>query len=252
MSLIGVCLRHSIYACMACLRSLQPETPITAGPLPKTGGEVLLKFHQHCPVQAPFQGRAELWIFGIVFSCALSSSFFLDLEPKRLISLPLVASSSFFPSLLSSLPKKMRLSYSGSSKLQRAAGAVCLLSAAQLSSTVQAHAIPFNGNGTSASFSSSSSASATSASSSSSGNSTVGALQSCLQNLNTVFPYSGSYSQDAAPFNQAFNWKPAVIVYPQSTNDVSQAVKCAASSGYKVSARAGGHSYAAYGLGGEE
>lgn len=78
------------------------------------------------------------------------------------------------------------------------------------------------------------------------------ALQSCLQSLSPVFPNSQNYNQDAAPFNQAFSWKPAAIVYPQNTNDVATAVKCAASSGYKVSARAGGHSYAAFGLGGEK
>jgi hypothetical protein len=43
-----------------------------------------------------------------------------------------------------------------------------------------------------------------------------------------------------------------VLVYPENTQQVAQAVSCAASAGYKVSARAGGHSYAAYGLGGEE
>jgi hypothetical protein len=80
----------------------------------------------------------------------------------------------------------------------------------------------------------------------------VDALQSCLQSLSPVFPNSQNYKQDSAPFNQAFSWKPAAIVYPQNTNEVAQAVKCAASSGYKVSARAGGHSYAAFGLGGEE
>lgn len=111
-----------------------------------------------------------------------------------------------------------------------------------------AHALPFDNNGT---FTTHSGSGIVSPTSSVGGNSTAGALQSCLQNLSPVFPNSQNYGQDSAPFNQAFSWKPAVIVYPQSTNDVAQAVKCAASSGYKVSARAGGHSYAAFGLGGE-
>lgn len=135
---------------------------------------------------------------------------------------------------------------------RRATGAIFLLSAVQLASGVNAHIIPLNNNGTKSSFSSTLVASPTASSSASGGNSTVGTLQSCLQSLSPVFPYSSNYGQDSAPFNQAYSWKPAVIVYPQSTNDVSQAVKCAASSGYKVSARSGGHSYAAYGLGGEE
>lgn len=140
----------------------------------------------------------------------------------------------------------MKASYSaGKSRTRASTGAALILAVTQFTTLTQGHVLPLNNNnGTSNS--------ASPTSSTSSGNSTVGALQSCLQSLSPVFPYSQNYGQDSAPFNQAFSWKPAAIVYPQNTNEVSQAVKCAASSGYKVSARAGGHSYAAFGLGGEE
>lgn len=146
----------------------------------------------------------------------------------------------------------MRISYHSAGKAGKASSAAVLLAAASFIYPSQAHVVPYyNKNGTSSTYAASGAANPTSTASVS-GNSTVGSLQSCLQNLSPVFPNSQNYGQDSAPFNQAFNWKPAAIVYPQSTNDVAQAVKCAASSGYKVSARAGGHSYAAFGLGGEK
>lgn len=55
----------------------------------------------------------------------------------------------------------------------------------------------------------------------------------------------------AAPFNQRIQPSPAAIVYPTSPEQVAAAVQCAASNSATVSARSGGHSYAAYGLAGQ-
>ncbi|KAG8743333.1 hypothetical protein FRC10_012212 [Ceratobasidium sp. 414] len=79
-------------------------------------------------------------------------------------------------------------------------------------------------------------------------------LLTCLsnvQNLNTVSPNSSSYNTDRLAFNRRFDYRPAAIVYSTSVEQVQAAVKCGASSGTAVVARSGGHSYAAYGLGGQ-
>ncbi|KAG8678742.1 hypothetical protein FRC08_017547, partial [Ceratobasidium sp. 394] len=80
-------------------------------------------------------------------------------------------------------------------------------------------------------------------------------LLTCLsnvQNLNTVSPSSASYNTDRLAFNRRFDYRPAAIVYSTSVEQVQAAVKCGASSGTAVVARSGGHSYAAYGLGGQD
>ncbi|GLA18506.1 hypothetical protein AnigIFM62618_006155 [Aspergillus niger] len=48
------------------------------------------------------------------------------------------------------------------------------------------------------------------------------------------------------------NWPvtPAAVAFPKSTQQVASIVNCAASLGYKVQAKSGGHSYGNYGLGG--
>ncbi|KDQ16761.1 hypothetical protein BOTBODRAFT_172866 [Botryobasidium botryosum FD-172 SS1] len=75
----------------------------------------------------------------------------------------------------------------------------------------------------------------------------------CLgANITTVEPSDQGYPAASAPFNQRLAFRPAAIVYPNTPHDVSQVVKCAASQGLAVNARSGGHSYAAYGLGGED
>ncbi|KAG9127035.1 hypothetical protein FRC07_000920 [Ceratobasidium sp. 392] len=79
-------------------------------------------------------------------------------------------------------------------------------------------------------------------------------LLTCLsnvQNLNTISPSSSSYNTDRLSFNRRFDYRPAAIAYVNSVEQVQAAVKCGASSGTAVVARSGGHSYAAYGLGGQ-
>ncbi|QRV77710.1 FAD-binding domain protein [Ceratobasidium sp. AG-Ba] len=79
-------------------------------------------------------------------------------------------------------------------------------------------------------------------------------LLTCLSNvpsLNTVSPNSPTYNSDRLTFNRRFDYRPAAIVYTTSVEQVQAAVNCGASSGTPVVARSGGHSYAAYGVGGQ-
>ncbi|KAF8713229.1 Berberine and berberine like, partial [Rhizoctonia solani] len=80
-------------------------------------------------------------------------------------------------------------------------------------------------------------------------------LLACLsgaQNLTVVSPDSPSYNTDRLTFNRRFAYRPAAIVYSTGVQDVQAAVQCGASSGTPVVARSGGHSYAAYGTGGQD
>ncbi|KAI2616638.1 putative glucooligosaccharide oxidase [Hypomontagnella submonticulosa] len=46
--------------------------------------------------------------------------------------------------------------------------------------------------------------------------------------------------------------EPVAVTRPENTQDVSEFIKCAAANNVKVQAKSGGHSYANYGLGGED
>lgn len=70
-------------------------------------------------------------------------------------------------------------------------------------------------------------------------------------NIEFLIPTSATYATLSRPFNLRLPYKPAVIVYPKSYDQASKSVKCGISSNVKISARGGGHSYGAFGLGGE-
>ncbi|KAK2757092.1 hypothetical protein FQN54_005061 [Arachnomyces sp. PD_36] len=53
-------------------------------------------------------------------------------------------------------------------------------------------------------------------------------------------------------FNLNFPVEPAAVTYPETTEQVSAIVKCAAQFDFKVQARSGGHSFGNYGLGGAD
>ncbi|RPD53461.1 FAD-binding domain-containing protein [Lentinus tigrinus ALCF2SS1-7] len=76
----------------------------------------------------------------------------------------------------------------------------------------------------------------------------------CLEQagLDPVLQDEASYAANSSAYNLRFNYKPAAIVYPNNSTQVAAAVKCGAASGVKVNARGGGHSYAAFALGGED
>ncbi|CAE6520828.1 unnamed protein product [Rhizoctonia solani] len=81
------------------------------------------------------------------------------------------------------------------------------------------------------------------------------AFTDCLSNGSpsgaVVTPSSSNYGSARAAFNQRLSFKPAAIVFPSSPQDVQKYVNCAASAGVAVVGRSGGHSYAAYGVGGQ-
>ncbi|KAF8463457.1 hypothetical protein BDZ91DRAFT_306170 [Kalaharituber pfeilii] len=79
-------------------------------------------------------------------------------------------------------------------------------------------------------------------------------LSGCL--VESQVPYIGSSSTNwtevIEPFNLRAKYTPVLLAIPETVDQVSKAVKCAAQYGVKVQARGGGHSYAAMGLGGTD
>ncbi|KAL8287738.1 hypothetical protein RB597_000019 [Gaeumannomyces tritici] len=95
---------------------------------------------------------------------------------------------------------------------------------------------------------------ATSTSSSASASATFASILDCLtaKKLQFSSPNSPSYPQLSKPYNLRLPWKPLAIVLGASVQDVQGAVACAALFKVKVQARSGGHSYAAFALGGQD
>ncbi|KZS95586.1 FAD-binding domain-containing protein [Sistotremastrum niveocremeum HHB9708] len=79
------------------------------------------------------------------------------------------------------------------------------------------------------------------------------ALWSCLSgkgwDLETIS--NPNFTADSLAFNRRLSFEPVAIVSPSTAEDVSGIVKCAAENRFPVSALSGGHSYAAFGLGGQ-
>ncbi|KAK4158757.1 putative reticuline oxidase precursor [Cladorrhinum sp. PSN259] len=80
------------------------------------------------------------------------------------------------------------------------------------------------------------------------------ALSDCLvgSGVPTNAPGSADWKLDAAPFNLRLNFTPVAIAVPTTPKHVQDAVACAAQLGIKANAKCGGHSYASFGLGGED
>ncbi|KAF9460060.1 hypothetical protein BDZ94DRAFT_1324344 [Collybia nuda] len=68
--------------------------------------------------------------------------------------------------------------------------------------------------------------------------------------ITAVFPGDPKYVDASTAFNLRFDFKPAVITYPTTPRDVSEILKISSALNMKASARGGGHSYIANGLGG--
>jgi len=68
--------------------------------------------------------------------------------------------------------------------------------------------------------------------------------------IDAVFPGDPNYEKFATAYNRRYSYRPAAIVFPNSTNAVANSVTVGVAEKLSLSARAGGHSYAAYGLGG--
>lgn len=79
------------------------------------------------------------------------------------------------------------------------------------------------------------------------------AIDDCLAAANVPVDAKGSsdWNSDVAPFNTRLQYTPAAIVVPKTVADIQAAVKCAAANKVKVNPKGGGHSYASFGLGGE-
>lgn len=76
----------------------------------------------------------------------------------------------------------------------------------------------------------------------------------CLQELSVPFLNSQntSWTTSSASFNVRLPHTPALLVYAQTAQHVQDVVNCGVQAGLKVTARCGGHNYAAFGLGGED
>ncbi|KAF8574439.1 FAD-binding domain-containing protein [Ramaria rubella] len=82
----------------------------------------------------------------------------------------------------------------------------------------------------------------------------VSYTQACLDsipNLLVINQSSPNYTNASAPFNLRISTDPFFVVSPTTVPQIQSIVSCAAQANFSVSAKSGGHSYAAYGLSGE-
>ncbi|KAH3917616.1 hypothetical protein HBH56_042700 [Parastagonospora nodorum] len=80
------------------------------------------------------------------------------------------------------------------------------------------------------------------------------ALGDCLSTAKVPVFTSGTsnYTQAVKPFNLRLPFKPASIAVPETVQHVQDAVACGVKNNVPTTARSGGHSYGAHGLGGED
>jgi len=78
-------------------------------------------------------------------------------------------------------------------------------------------------------------------------------IEECLTAAKVPFDAKNSndWNVDVAPFNTRLGYTPAAIAVPTTTAHVQGAVSCGVKLGLKINAKSGGHSYASFGLGGE-
>jgi hypothetical protein len=79
-------------------------------------------------------------------------------------------------------------------------------------------------------------------------------INNCLTNAKVpqALPGSDTYEFETDPYNVRVPYSPAAVALPTTVAQVQAAVKCAASNNVRVSSKSGGHSYASFGLGGED
>ncbi|EJU00034.1 FAD-binding domain-containing protein [Dacryopinax primogenitus] len=79
-------------------------------------------------------------------------------------------------------------------------------------------------------------------------------LETCLSSLSfpVVLPTSPDYALASRAYNRRLSYHPSAIVYPSTPAQVSQSILCASRSRTPVVARSGGHSAAAFSLGGKD
>lgn len=79
-------------------------------------------------------------------------------------------------------------------------------------------------------------------------------LLDCLVNKSVPLTVStsGDWSQFVTSYNIRLQYDPAVIIIPETAQQVSDSVVCASLNGIKVQAKSGGHSYASTSSGGKD
>ncbi|KAK6441720.1 hypothetical protein LTR95_002053 [Oleoguttula sp. CCFEE 5521] len=80
------------------------------------------------------------------------------------------------------------------------------------------------------------------------------AIDGCLANFSVPVDTKGSstWNADIKPFNPRLTYTPVAVAVPTTIAQIQAAVNCGRLSGVKVTAKSGGHSYASFGLGGED
>lgn len=79
------------------------------------------------------------------------------------------------------------------------------------------------------------------------------AIGDCLASAGVPYETgsNSTWTTDILPFNRRLPYTPAAIAIPTTIKHIQSAVSCGAKLGLKVSPKGGGHSYASFGLGGE-
>ena len=80
------------------------------------------------------------------------------------------------------------------------------------------------------------------------------ALDDCLAShkVPVYAKNTANYTQAVKPFNLRLPFTPASYAVPTTVKNVQDAVSCGVASGIRVTPKCGGHSYASFGLGGED
>jgi FAD/FMN-containing dehydrogenase len=79
------------------------------------------------------------------------------------------------------------------------------------------------------------------------------AIQECLEGAGVPVNALNStgWNNDVAPFNLRVRYTPIAIAVPATIKHIQDSVACGVKSNLKVNPKSGGHSYASFGLGGE-
>lgn len=77
-------------------------------------------------------------------------------------------------------------------------------------------------------------------------------LEECLGQVQATFDDDFTWANETSPWQLRIKPKPATVVHPSTTDDIAKALSCAEQYSLKVAALNGGHSYGAYGLGGND
>jgi hypothetical protein len=82
----------------------------------------------------------------------------------------------------------------------------------------------------------------------------VVSVTDCLTAHGVPYAVKGSadWTSLTTPFNLRLQYQPAVVTIPNTADQVSSSVICAAAAGLKAQAKGGGHSYASFSSGGRD